>query len=42
MKKPKFRAWFTTGEEMIVASDILVIDLKTMNYLRKKFILKKV
>lgn len=36
MTKPKFRAWFTIGEEMIAASDILAIDFENNELLAQE------
>lgn len=41
MKKPKFRAWFTAGEEMIVASDILAIDFENNELLAQEVYFEK-
>jgi uncharacterized phage protein (TIGR01671 family) len=36
MTKPKFRAWFTIGEEMIATSDILAIDFENNELLTQE------
>ena len=41
MTKPKFRAWFTIGEEMIVASDILAIDFENNELLAQEVYFEK-
>lgn len=36
MTKPKFRVWFTIGEEMIATSDILAIDFENNELLTQE------
>lgn len=41
MTKPKFRAWFTIGEEMIATSDILAIDFENNELLAQEVYFEK-